>query len=158
SGCAICRCRRRGCGRRWTKRSRCAPQRSRTSHPSFPRTRESRGDALHRPPWAPASAGATKNGSKVRMTYMPKELQKVVGTRPIRRAGVERDGGKAIFGADRVRRGMLGGKAKRTPHAPARIMSINTERARPWPGVRGVVTGEDFPPIPSEEAFVGEGP
>src|SRR5215475_13795223 len=92
------------------------------------------------------------------MTYMPKELQRVVGTRPIRPDGVDKVTGKANFGADMVMPGMLWGKVKRSPHAHARIMSINTEKARALPGVKAVVTWEDFPPIPSEEAFVGEGP
>ena len=86
------------------------------------------------------------------MTYMPKELQKVVGTRPIRPDGVDKVTGKANFGADMVMPGMLWGKVKRSPHAHARIMSINTEKARALPGVKAVVTWEDFPPIPSEEA------
>src|SRR5713101_1072020 len=92
------------------------------------------------------------------MTYMPKEFQKVVGTRPIRPDGVDKVTGRANFGADMVMPGMLWGKVKRSPHAHARIMSINTEKARALPGVKAVVTWEDFPPIPSEEAFVGEGP
>src|SRR5215472_8521481 len=81
------------------------------------------------------------------MTYMPKELQKVVGTRPIRPDGV-----------DMVMPGMLWGKVKRSPHAHARIMSINLDKALKLPGVKAIVTSEDFPPIASEEAFVGEGP
>ncbi len=92
------------------------------------------------------------------MTYMPKEFQKVVGTRPIRPDGVDKVTGRANFGADMVMPGMLWGKVKRSPHAHARIMSINTQKARALPGVKAVVTWEDFPPIPSEEAFVGEGP
>jgi len=92
------------------------------------------------------------------MTYMPKELQKVVGTRPIRPDGVDKVTGKANFGADMVMPGMLWGKVKRSPHAHARIMAIHTEKARALPGVKAVITAEDFPPIPSEEAFVGEGP
>src|SRR6266478_7878610 len=92
------------------------------------------------------------------MTYMPKEFQKVVGTRPIRPDGVDKVTGRANFGADMVMPGMLFGRVKRSPHAHARIMSINIERARALPGVKAVVTWEDFPPIPSEEAFVGEGP
>src|SRR5205807_59074 len=63
------------------------------------------------------------------MTYMPKELQKVVGTRPIRPDGVDKVTGKANFGADMVMPGMLWGKVKRSPHAHARIMSIDTEEA-----------------------------
>src|ERR1700749_5089420 len=92
------------------------------------------------------------------MTYMPKELQKVVGTRPIRPDGVDKVTGRANFGADMVMPGMLWGKVKRSPHAHARIMSINIDKALKLPGVKAIVTSEDFPPIPSEEAFVGEGP
>ena len=54
--------------------------------------------------------------------------------------------------------GMLWGKVKRSPHAHARIMAINTDKALALPGVKAVVTADDFPPIASEEAFVGEGP
>ncbi len=92
------------------------------------------------------------------MTYMPKELQKVVGTRPIRPDGVDKVTGRANFGADMVMPGMLWGKVKRSPHAHARIMSINIDKALKLPGVKAIVTSDDFPPIASEEAFVGEGP
>ena len=53
---------------------------------------------------------------------------------------------------------MLWGKIKRSPHAHARIVSIDTSKAKALPGVMAVVTAADFPNIPSEEAFVGEGP
>src|SRR5271170_6632374 len=92
------------------------------------------------------------------MTFIAKELQKVVGTRPIRPDGVDKVTGRANFGADMVMPGMLWGKVKRSPHAHARIMSINIDKALKLPGVKAVVTAEDFPPIASEEAFVGEGP
>src|SRR5260370_25693105 len=92
------------------------------------------------------------------MTYMPKELQKVVGTRPIRPDGVDKVTGRANFGADMVMPGMLWGKVKRSPHAHARIMSINIDKALKFPGVKAIVTSDDFPPIASEAAFVGEGP
>ena len=65
------------------------------------------------------------------MTYMPKELQKVVGTRPIRPDGVDKVTGRANFGADMVMPGMLWAKVKRSPHAHARIMSINAQGAGP---------------------------
>jgi CO/xanthine dehydrogenase Mo-binding subunit len=83
---------------------------------------------------------------------------KVVGTRPIRPDGVEKVIGRANFGADMVMPGMLWGKIKRSPHAHARIVSINTEKALKLPGVKAVVTAADFPEIASEEAFMGEGP
>jgi CO/xanthine dehydrogenase Mo-binding subunit len=47
---------------------------------------------------------------------------------------------------------------KRSPHAHARIVSIDASKALKLPGVRAVVTADDFPDIASEEAFVGEGP
>jgi CO/xanthine dehydrogenase Mo-binding subunit len=93
---------------------------------------------------------------------MPPEIKsdgvKVVGTRPIRPDGVEKVTGHANFGADRAMRGMLYGKIKRSPHAHARILRINTERALALPGVRAVATAADFPEIAPEEASVGEGP
>ncbi|HUC08850.1 MAG TPA: xanthine dehydrogenase family protein molybdopterin-binding subunit [Stellaceae bacterium] len=92
------------------------------------------------------------------MTFIAKEFQKVVGTRPIRPDGVDKVTGRANFGADMVMPGMLWGKVKRSPHAHARILSINVQKALALPGVKAVVTAEDFPPIASEEAFVGEGP
>ena len=41
--------------------------------------------------------------------------------------------------------GLLHGKIKRSPHAHARIVSIDTSRAEALPGVHAVVTGRDFP-------------
>src|SRR5205814_5971659 len=92
------------------------------------------------------------------MTYLDKAALRVVGTRPIRPDGVEKVIGRANFGADMVMPGMLWGKVKRSPHAHARIVSINTEKALKLPGVKAVVTAADFPEIASEEAFMGEGP
>src|SRR5580698_404868 len=83
---------------------------------------------------------------------------KIVGTRPIRPDGVEKVTGRANFGADNKLPGMLHGKVKRSPHAHARIVKIDAAKALALPGVKAVVTGADFPPIPSEEAFIGEGP
>src|SRR5580700_7050452 len=92
------------------------------------------------------------------MAYLEKEALKVVGTRPIRPDGVDKVIGRASFGADMTMPGMLWGKVKRSPHAHARIVKINTEKARKVPGVHAIVTSADFPNIPNEEAFVGEGP
>ncbi|HLY43995.1 MAG TPA: xanthine dehydrogenase family protein molybdopterin-binding subunit [Stellaceae bacterium] len=92
------------------------------------------------------------------MTYLDKASLKIVGTRPIRPDGVDKVIGRANFGADMVMPGMLWGKVKRSPHAHARIKSIKIDKALALPGVKAVVTAADFPMIPSEEAFVGEGP
>jgi CO/xanthine dehydrogenase Mo-binding subunit len=92
------------------------------------------------------------------MAYLDKAALKVVGTRPIRPDGVDKVIGRANFGADMTMPGMLWGRIKRSPHAHARIVSINAAKALALPGVKAVVTAADFPEIPSEEAFVGEGP
>jgi CO/xanthine dehydrogenase Mo-binding subunit len=91
------------------------------------------------------------------MNYIDSSL-KVVGTRPIRPDGVDKVTGRAVFAADTRASGMLWGKILRSPHAHARIVSIDTKKAEALKGVFGVVTAADFPDIPSEEAFVGEGP
>ncbi len=92
------------------------------------------------------------------MSYLDKAALKVVGTRPIRPDGVDKVIGRASFGADHTMPGMLWGKVKRSPHAHARIKSINIDKALKVPGVHAIVTSADFPNIANEEAFVGEGP
>jgi CO/xanthine dehydrogenase Mo-binding subunit len=91
------------------------------------------------------------------MNYIDTNL-KVVGTRPIRPDGVDKVTGRAVFAADTRASGMLWGKILRSPHAHAKIVSIDASKAEALPGVRAVVTSADFPDIKSEEAFVGEGP
>src|ERR1700689_3057521 len=91
------------------------------------------------------------------MNYFESGL-KVVGTRPIRPEGVDKVTGRALFAADTRAAGMLWGKIKRSPHAHARIVSIDTSKAAALPGVLAVLTAADLPNIASEEAFVGEGP
>ena len=91
------------------------------------------------------------------MNYVDSSL-KVVGTRPVRPDGVAKVTGRAVFAADTRASGMLWGKMLRSPHAHARIVSIDTSKAEALQGVFAVVTAADFPEIPSEEAFVGEGP
>jgi CO/xanthine dehydrogenase Mo-binding subunit len=81
---------------------------------------------------------------------------KVVGTRPIRPDGADKVTGKALYGADLVMPGMLTGAVKRSPHAHARIVAIDTRRARALPGVKAIVTSADFPDLASEEYEAGE--
>jgi CO/xanthine dehydrogenase Mo-binding subunit len=71
----------------------------------------------------------------------------VVGTRPIRHDGVDKVIGAAKYGADIQLSGMLHGKVLRSPHAHARIKSIDTSKAEALPGVTAVVTSKDFPII-----------
>ena len=70
---------------------------------------------------------------------------KWVGTRPIRPDGVPKVTGRALYGADMKMAGMLYGRILRSPHAHARIKSIDTSKAEKLPGVKAVVTAKDFP-------------
>jgi len=70
---------------------------------------------------------------------------KVIGTRPIRHDGLDKVTGRAKYAADVHMTGMLHGKILRSPHAHARILSIDTSKAEALPGVKAVVTAKDFP-------------
>ena len=72
----------------------------------------------------------------------------VVGTRPVRHDGADKVTGRALYGADFAAAGLLHGKILRSPHAHARILSIDTSRAEALPGVQAVVTAADFPATP----------
>jgi CO/xanthine dehydrogenase Mo-binding subunit len=56
--------------------------------------------------------------------------------------------GSARYAGDLIAPGMLHGKLLRSPLAHARILNIDTSRARALPGVRAVITGKEFPGIP----------
>jgi CO/xanthine dehydrogenase Mo-binding subunit len=88
---------------------------------------------------------------------MPKDAAKPlkwVGTRPIRPDGVPKVTGKAQYGADFNMPGMLIGAILRSPHAHAKIRSIDISKAKALPGVKAVVTSADFP----EQKFEYVGP
>jgi CO/xanthine dehydrogenase Mo-binding subunit len=70
-----------------------------------------------------------------------------VGTRPVRHDGVDKVTGRANYGADFTLPGMLHGAVVRSPHAHARIVSIDTRDAEAVPGVKAIVTGKDFPEV-----------
>ena len=81
---------------------------------------------------------------------------KWIGTRPVRPDGVDKVTGRAKFGADMSLPGMLVGKVLRSPHPHARIKSIDTSKAEELPGVKAVVTRDDFQDMPSEITPAGE--
>ena len=83
----------------------------------------------------------------------PQQAFKWVGTRPVRPDGVPKVTGAAKFGADYHLPGMLYGKVLRSPHAHARIRSIDIARAQALPGVKAVMTGADLTDHPF--AYVG---
>ena len=75
----------------------------------------------------------------------PEKKLKFVGTSPIRPDGVPKVTGLAKYGSDFTLPGMLWGKILRSPHAHARILSINTAKAEALPGVKAVMTAADLP-------------
>src|SRR5438445_10845354 len=77
---------------------------------------------------------------------------RVLGTRPIRHDGLDKVTGHARYGADVHMPGLLHGKVLRSPHAHARIRSIDTSQAEALPGVQAVATARDFPII--EDRFI----
>jgi CO/xanthine dehydrogenase Mo-binding subunit len=81
---------------------------------------------------------------------------KYIGTRPIRHDGVDKVTGRAAYGADFTLPGMLHGAVLRSPHAHARIVSIDTSAAEAMPGVKAVITGKEIPPNAAKLTLGGE--
>jgi len=69
----------------------------------------------------------------------------VIGRRQKRLDGFEKVSGRSVFTDDVRLPGMLHGKILRSPHARARIISIDTSAAESLPGVKVVLTGRDAP-------------
>ncbi len=82
---------------------------------------------------------------------------KVIGTRPIRHDGADKVTGRAQYGGDLRLTGMLHGYILRSPHAHAKIKSIDITKAAALPGVHAVMTGEDMPHVGDRIAELGEG-
>ncbi len=74
----------------------------------------------------------------------PKKDFKIVGTRPLRPDGIDKVTGRALYGADLSAPGMLHGFVLRSPHAHARINSIDASAAEALDGVKAIVTSADF--------------
>ena len=80
----------------------------------------------------------------------------VVGTRPIRHDGQDKVTGRAKYGADINLPGLLHGKLLRSPHAHARILSIDATEALKMEGVKAVGTSADLPIIEDQVVDLGE--
>ena len=80
----------------------------------------------------------------------------VIGTRPIRHDGLDKVTGRARYGADVVQNDLLHAKILRSPHAHARILSIDTQKAEALPGVKAIVTSADLPIIKDQMIDFGE--
>ncbi len=81
---------------------------------------------------------------------------RVIGTRPIRHDGEDKVTGRAVYGADVRPADVLHGKMLRSPHAHARIRSIDTSRALQVEGVRAVATADDLVETVDKLADIGE--
>ena len=69
----------------------------------------------------------------------------VVGKSHRKIDGIAKATGEAVYADDIQLPGMLHAKTLRSPHAHAKIVSIDTTRARALPGVHAVITGNDLP-------------
>jgi CO/xanthine dehydrogenase Mo-binding subunit len=78
------------------------------------------------------------------------QSNKWIGARTIRPDGADKVTGRAAYAADTTMPGMIWGKVLRSPHAHARILSIDTAKAEALPGVKAVVTGRDLVHFPVE--------
>ena len=79
-----------------------------------------------------------------------------IGKRQVRHDGIDKVTGKALYGADLNLPGMLYGKILRSPHAHARIKSIDLSAAQKHPAVRAIVTSNDLAPLPNKSEAIGE--
>lgn len=79
--------------------------------------------------------------------FNPDRKYKIVGTSPVKHDGFDKVTGRAKFGADAFLPGMLIGKILRSPHPHAILKKIDTSAAARLPGVKAIVTRDDFPEI-----------
>lgn len=76
---------------------------------------------------------------------------KWVGRNTIRPDGVDKVTGRARYGDDLILPGMLHAKILRSPHAHAKILSIDTSAAKKLKGVKAVITSKEIPDHPGAE-------
>ncbi|MBL8702676.1 MAG: xanthine dehydrogenase family protein molybdopterin-binding subunit [Alphaproteobacteria bacterium] len=81
---------------------------------------------------------------------------KWVGKRPDRPDGPDKVTGRARFAADFNMPGQLVGRVLRSPHAHARIKSIDTSAAEKLHGVKAIITAKDLPEQPNQIVPAGE--
>ena len=82
---------------------------------------------------------------------------KYIGQRSIRPDGIDKVTGRANYGADMSLPGMIWGKVLRSPHAHARIKSIDFSAAEALDGVYAIATHADLPAVADVKIEAGEG-
>lgn len=76
---------------------------------------------------------------------MEKKQFRHIGKSPNRAESLEKVTGRATYVHDMELPGMLHARVLLSPHAHAKIVSIDTSAAKALPGVKAVITGEDAP-------------
>jgi CO/xanthine dehydrogenase Mo-binding subunit len=76
-----------------------------------------------------------------------KSRYSTVGQSVPRVDGLAKVTGEAIYTADIYMKGMIHGRILRSPHPHAKILNIDSSRAKRLPGVRAIVTGADTPAL-----------
>ena len=79
---------------------------------------------------------------------------KWIGKRTIRPDGEDKVTGRAAYSADTKLPGMLWGRVLRSPHAHARIKSIDTSKAAALEGVKAVMTSKDLVQFPLDKSVM----
>ncbi len=82
------------------------------------------------------------------------QSNKWIGQRTIRPDGADKVTGRAAYSADTTMPGMIWGKILRSPHAHARIRSIDTVKAAALPGVKAVMTAKDLVEFPLDTSVM----
>jgi|TARA_B100000768_G_scaffold114358_1_gene105864 CO/xanthine dehydrogenase Mo-binding subunit len=75
---------------------------------------------------------------------------KWIGKNTVRPDGAEKVTGRAQYSSDTSMPGMIWGHVLRSPHAHAKIISINTKKAEALKGVKSVITSKDIVDFPLE--------
>lgn len=129
----------------------------RRSHPGSPAPAPGEGGEADRAPGAPFPAGydarpANAPGSQAVRTAVAEQAAiaaplRVVGKPERKVDGAKLASGRPAFTDDLDLRGMLYAKLLLSPHAHARIKSIDTGKARALPGVHAVLTYQDIPRV-----------
>ncbi|MDP2931851.1 MAG: xanthine dehydrogenase family protein molybdopterin-binding subunit [Chloroflexota bacterium] len=82
----------------------------------------------------------------------------VIGKSVLRVDALDKVTGTAVYSTDIKLPGMLTGKIKTSPCAFARILSVNTKKARSLPGVKAVITAHDVSQFPYGPVIADELP
>ena len=97
-------------------------------------------------PGIPGADTVTRVMPQIRVTPETENWQRVGKPEP-KVDAIKLAQGKPAFTADVEMRGMLHAKVLHSPHAHARITSIDARKARELPGVAAVLTHEDIPRV-----------